>query len=360
MSSRSPLRRTLHSFTTKAVNKLNSLFPPKSNAYSPYGQERSRWRAPPTRVHFIHRLPAELIACFFVLGAEDDEHFAIRVSQVCRTWRSIALHTPSLWRRISLGPQQQMWRERIYRAKAVLDIHTVQLCMHLVAPFVRRWRSLTIYLSDYEPFLANAALSGCCHDLVKRRGRAPLLEELTVVYRANDDTKEFCLFSGCTPKLRRLTVDGLRLTWLPSLFQNLTFLDYTHHGFSAGDDAVAELLYMLSVCKRLQELKILFPRKSMARPPGPFRPDMRRVVLPWLLQLHLRVETRDIPPELARLVTHLSTPALTSLYLTDPGRRRHPFPNLTSFMRAYPMLPSLQTVFVEHGWHGPFVPRRRG
>ncbi|KAJ7712458.1 hypothetical protein B0H16DRAFT_1260487, partial [Mycena metata] len=322
--------------------------------------------------HFIHRLPAELIACFFVLGAEDDEHFAIRVSQVCRTWRSIALHTPSLWRRISLGPQQQMWRERIYRAKACsldvqllpwrtnragaivpqrLDIHTVQLCMHLVAPFVRRWRSLTIYLSDYEPFLANAALSGCCHDLVKRRGRAPLLEELIVVYRANDDTKEFCLFSGCTPKLRRLTVDGLRLTWLPSLFQNLTFLDYTHHGFSAGDDAVAELLYMLSVCKRLQELKILFPRKSMARPPGPFRPDMRRVVLPWLLQLHLRVETRDIPPELARLVTHLSTPALTSLYLTDPGRRRHPFPNLTSFMRAYPMLPSLQTVFVEHGWH---------
>jgi hypothetical protein len=186
-----------------------------------------------------------------------------------------------------------------------------------------------------------------------------LLEELTLVYRANDDTKEFCLFSGHTPRLRRLTVDGLRLTWLPS-FQYLTFLDYTHHGFSSGDEAVAELLYMLNVCTMLQELRILFPRKSVTRPPGSFRPNMRRVVLPWLIQLHLRVETRDIPPELGRLVTYVSTPALTSLYLTDIGRRSNTFPSLRSFMRMYPMLPSLQCVYLEFGWHGSFLPRRRG
>lgn len=331
------------------------------------------------RLHLFHRLPAEMIARIFVLGAEDDDMLPVTVSHVCRTWRAIALHTPSLWRRISLGPQERMWSERIYRAKACsldvqllpwrttrsggfvaqrLNTHTVQLCMHLVSPFIHRWRSFELVLTEYEPFLANAALSGCCWQ--KKRGKASSLEELTLVYRANDDTKEFCLFAGYAPRLRRLTVDGLRLTWLPSLFRNLTFLDYTHHGFSAGDEAVVELLSMLAVCTRLHELRILFPRKSLARPPGPFHANFRRVALPWLIHLHLCVETRDIPPELARLVTHLSTPSLTSLHLADIGRRRHAFPSLTSFMRMYPFLPSLETVYLDYGWHGSFLfPRRQ-
>jgi hypothetical protein len=243
-------------------------------------------------------------------------------------------------------------------AQQRLDSHTVQLCMHLVSPFIHRLRSLEVVLPEYEPFLANAALSGCC--LPKRQGKASLLEELTLVYRANDDTKEFCLFSGYTPRLRRLTLDGLRLAWLPSLFRNLTFLDYTHHGFSAGDEAVGELLCMFTVCTGLQELRILFPRKSLARPQRPFHAALRCVALPWLARLHLRVETRDIPSELARLVTYLSTPALTSLYLTDIGHRRTAFPSLTRFMRMYPKLPSLQIVFLEYGWHGSFLRRRRG
>ncbi|KAJ7695962.1 hypothetical protein B0H17DRAFT_1198287 [Mycena rosella] len=383
MPSRSPLRRTIaHSFS-KAVNKLNSLFPPKNHAFAPYAQtwgaERPRWNLRVARLHFIHRLPTEIIAGIFVLGAEDDAMLPVAISHVCSTWRAIALHTPSLWCRISLDPQQRMWRERIYRAKACpldvqllpwrttrpggivaqqhLDVHLVQLCMHLVSPFIHRWRSLEIILPAYEPFLANAALSPCC--LQKKRAKASLLEDLTLVYRANDDTKEFCLFSGYTPRLRRVTVDGLRLTWLPSLFRNLTFLDYTHHGFSAGDDAVAEILSMLAVCAGLHELRILFPRKALARPPGAFHAILRRVSLPWLVRLHLRVETRDIPPELARLVTYLSTPALSSLYLVDVGRRRHAFPSLKPFMRTY-MLPSLQTVYLEYGWHGSFLPRRRG
>ncbi|KAJ7075865.1 hypothetical protein B0H15DRAFT_612066 [Mycena belliarum] len=378
----SPLRRSLASSFSRAVTKLNSLFPAKNRTCAPYAwrAEPPRWTLRVARSHFIKRLPTEILAWIFVLGAEDDDMLPVTVSHVCSRWRAIALHTPSLWRRIPLGPQERMWRERIYRAKAcpldvrllswrpvraggivvrqALDVHTVQLCMHLVSPSIHRWRSLEITLPEYQPFLANAALSPCCSR--KRRAKALLLEELTLVYRLNDDTKEFCLFSGHTPRLRRLTVDGLRLTWLPSLFQNLTFLDFTHHGFSAGDEAVSELLSMLTVCAGLRELRILFPRKSLARPPGAFYAFMRRVTLPWLVRLHLRVETGDIPSELARLVTHLSTPALTSLYLIDLGRRRHAFPSLTLFMRTYPALHALETVYLEHGWHGSFVSRRRG
>ncbi|KAJ6619543.1 hypothetical protein B0H10DRAFT_1172112 [Mycena sp. CBHHK59/15] len=376
----SPLRRSLaHSFSRAVTNHLCSSFPAKHNSRSPFDQtwgvERPRWHAPIVRLHFVQRLPNEIVSRIFVLGAEDDDMLPIVVSHVCSTWRAIALHTPSLWRRISLGPQERMWRERIYRAKAcsfdvqllssrttrsgkiepqALDAHTVQWYMHLVSPFMHRWRSLEVVLTNYEPLLANAALSGCC---LRKRGQAPLLEDLTLVYRANDDTKEFCLFSGYTPRLRRLTLDGLRLTWLPSLFRNLTFLDYTHHGFSCGDEAVCELLAMLAVSTALRELRILFPHTSLVRSP---RADLRRVTLPRLTSMYLRVETRDIPAELTRFVTCVSTPSLTSLYLIDIGRRRHLFPSLVHFMRMYPMVPSLRTLYLEYGWQGSrFVPRRR-
>ncbi|KAJ7505513.1 hypothetical protein B0H11DRAFT_426829 [Mycena galericulata] len=375
----SPLRRTLARAITKLFSSPKNLHSPDSPSGRACNEEFPRWYFPTRRVHFIHRLPVEILARIFVLGAEDDDMLPVAVSHVCRSWRSISLHTPSLWRRISLGPQQRMWRERIYRAKAccldvqllpwrtnrsrrivpqALDAHTVQMCMHLVLPFIHRWRSLEIVLPGYEPFLANAALSACC--LHKKRAQASMLEDLTLMYRANDDTKEFCLFSGHAPRLRRLIVDGLRLTWLPSLFRNLTFLDYTHHGFSVGDEAVGELLAMLTVCTTLHELRILFPRKCLALSPGLFYTNMTRVALPWLIHLHLRVETRDIPPELTRLVTYLSMPSLRLLYLKDIGRRRQAFPSLTNFMRMCPKLPSLQTVYLEYGWHGSFLPRRRG
>ncbi|OBZ68890.1 hypothetical protein A0H81_11028 [Grifola frondosa] len=118
-----------------------------------------------------------------------------------------------------------------------------QVCMHFAAPHIHRWRSLEIKFTHCTPFLWNAALSGCCG----RTGavEAPSLRELSLVYPDNDDTKEFTLFNGHAPRLRRATLHGIRLAWLPSLFQNLTFLDYTHHGFTHGHAAASEVLYML-------------------------------------------------------------------------------------------------------------------
>ena len=103
--------------------------------------------------------------------------FPVTISHVCRAWRYTALHTPRLWRRITLGGSPAMWNHRIHRAKAcTLDVqlclrgapsplayfnHT-QLYMHLVAPHVHRWRSLEIRFTGYAPFLWNAALSALC------------------------------------------------------------------------------------------------------------------------------------------------------------------------------------------------------
>lgn len=324
----------------------------------------------------IFRLPPELLAHIFVLGSEDDHTLPLSVSHTCSTWRRLALWTPSLWRQICLDPRGDMWRQRIYRAKDCsldikllpyvqklggifqpqrLDHHTVQWHMHLVTPFIHRWRSLEIQFLDYAPFLWNSALSECCS--TGPDARAPCLQDLSLVYRDNDDPKEFLLFSGFAPRLRRVTLDGVCLSWRPSLFANLTCLDYAHHGFTRGGQAVHDVVAMLRVSSRLIELRITFPRSKISHrydlvlPMMEPVPTTRTVVLRHLRTLHLRVDTRDIPPELVRLMSHVHSPNLISLHLVDLGHRPRPFRSLGLFTGSYVFPPSLRVVEVGYGWN---------
>ena len=335
-----------------------------------------RLKRPPLPVfptpHLICRLPYELLAHTFVLGAESDPMLPVTVSHVCRTWRRLALRTPALWRRVTLDSRLDMWNERIRRAKACplevqlvpwsihyphphrprndrRDMAAVQWYMHIVAPYIRRWRSLEIVFSDYSPYLWNAALSACCS--MGKSAQAPLLEELTLLYRNNDDTKEFCLFSNYAPRLRRVTLDGIKLTWTPSLFRNLTFLDYTHHGSTRGYSAVREVLDMLSVSHHLVELRLLFPHRRPTHYhslPDPL--ETPPVVLNMLSVLRLCVQGRDIPFELAQIATLLYTPALKQLHLADINERNDVFPSVRIFFRSYAIPKSLRVLIIEHGW----------
>ena len=320
--------------------------------------------------HLICRLPYELLAHIFVLGAETDPMLPVTASHVCRTWRRLALRTPALWRRVTLDSRLDMWNERIRRAKACSlevqfvpwftyyqrrprddrrDMAAVQWYMHAVTPHIRRWRSLEIVFSDYSPYLWNAALSACCS--TGKSVQAPLLEELTLLYRNNDDTKEFCLFSNYAPRLRSVTLDGIKLTWTPSLFRNLTFLDYTHHGSTRGYSAVCEVLDMLRVSHRLVELRLLFPHRKPTHYhslPDPL--ETPPVVLSMLSVLRLRVQGRDIPFELAQITTLLHTPALKQLHLMDTNEWNVAFPSARVFFRSYAFPKSLRALFIEYGW----------
>ncbi|RXW24464.1 hypothetical protein EST38_g1379 [Candolleomyces aberdarensis] len=323
------------------------------------------------QLHFIHRLPVEILALIFLAGTEDDLFFPITVSHVCRAWRQVALRTPPLWRRITLSPKERMWKERIRRAgacsldvqllpvksrsrgeplQADLDPYSIQWHMHMVLPYINRWRSLEIVFPEFAPYLWKAALSRVC---APARAQAPLLEELRLIYRGNDDTELFTLFSGSSPKLRSATLNGIRLNWLPSLFANLTYLDYTHHGFTAGHQAVHDVAQMLRVSSQLVEFKLTFPRKPVVCLPCRQEPVRTQVVLPHLKALHLRVEGKDIPFELARIATLLVTPSLNSIRLVDLGRSYHSFASLKSFFYIYALPPSLSHVRIEHGWYDP-------
>ncbi|KAH7922023.1 hypothetical protein BV22DRAFT_1131761 [Leucogyrophana mollusca] len=318
--------------------------------------------------HPIHSLPREILAYIFFIGSHDDFMLPVAMSHVCRSWRIIILHTPSLWRRITLTPRLDMWAERISRAKSCLldiellpwshplsrplflDVHTVQWYMHLVVPHIGRCRSLEISFSNYAPYLWNGALSSCCRS--ERSVHAFHLEELTLQYPANDDTKEFALFDGIAPRLRKVTLDGIRLTWLPSLFRNLTYLDYTHRGFTKGHAAVFEVLHMLQVSSRLQDLRICFPGQKKEILYLPKHPLPEGVVcMPDLAHLHLRVDGADIPSELCSVLNQMTFPSLCSLNLIDLRRSPKPFARLSYFFQGLrlPYL-SLNALKLENGW----------
>ncbi len=318
-----------------------------------------------SRPHFVHYVPFEILALIFTLGAQDDNQLPITVSHVCRQWREVALRTPSLWRRVSLSPHERLWRERIDRARACtldvelfpwressgsdrrsqdLNAYTVQWYMYLVLPFIYRWRSLDIVFTDYQPYLWRGALAGC-------GSPAPALEELSLVYRLNDNVEEFLLFSEHAPRLRKLTIDGIRLVWSRQMFGNLTCLDYTHHGFTSGHRAVDDVISILSVSNRLVELRLLFPRGHYAVLPSRRDYVNKRVRLRQLQHLQLAVDGSDIPFELAYLVTLISAHHLLFVRLIDLGQSHHPFPSIKSFFYVFPIPRSLQTIDIGHGWY---------
>jgi hypothetical protein len=178
-----------------------------------------------------------------------------------------------------------------------------------------------------------------------------VLEDLRLVYRQNDDPEAFTLFSGNAPKLQSATLAGIRLNWLPSLFANLTALDYTHHGFTVGHQGIQDVVDMLSVSSALIELQLAFPRKPNACLPGRTQPVRARVLLAQLQRLTFRVESSDIPYELAVISTLLLTPSLKALNLVDLTYSYSSFTSLKQFFYAYALPRSLERVSVEWGWY---------
>lgn len=292
------------------------------------------------------------------------------------------MHAHTLWRRILLGPSSRpdMWKERIRRARScaldvalaseslsntLYDIDTIAKQMHLLAHHLSRARSLDLRFDKYTPYLWNAALSPLCRPrsyIWDYRSPNPgeqgnigaiqttRLQSLILQYPQNDDTKEFTLFGGFAPRLARLTLEGVRLTWLPELFGNLVYLDYTHHGFSHGQEAIEEILSILQVSSQIRELRLCFVSRMAERQMLHLRKRLlvdEVMALPFLETLCLRVDNAqmDIPSELTSIVSRLSAPALKKLALQDeltrasgatvsPRRNHRSFVALPAFFKS--------------------------
>jgi hypothetical protein len=226
------------------------------------------------------------------------------------------------------------------------------LQLHLLVPHISKARSLELRFSSYSPFLWNTALGPICRqeqwdNNIGRHSFAPLvhalqLEKLTLCFPENDDTKEFTLFAGVAPRLRDVTLDGIRLTWLPELYGRLTHLDYTHHGFTCGPTAVNEVLGMIQVSCALRELRVCFKRGvrdgEVLYPPHNDVPVEIHLLQLERLVLAVDESDIDIPPELTSLLSRLSLPNLCELHLVDlrfqPANRRRWKPTPFSGLRG--------------------------
>ncbi|KAL5482585.1 hypothetical protein ACEPAI_9179 [Sanghuangporus weigelae] len=281
-------------------------------------------------------LPAELLLRIFHLGAELCDEFPVVASQVCSHWRFLILHSPRLWQVVRPDGRRNLCTKRIQRARgqplhveialppntkfqasALVDIHSRMAC---VLPAIRQWRSLSMRFDVYSPFLLNSTLSGLCTGRPRLASCVPELESLALVYPANDDTKEFHLFGGNAPKLRHVTLHGVRLRWSPSLFENLVYFDYTHHSFSMGHGTVREVLAMLSVSKNLRTLRIGLPDSHDTDHFDDWLADTYASVELCLLQkLTVRVAVGCNPAkELNKLFSKLVMPSLSVLQLDAP------------------------------------------
>ncbi|KAK7690307.1 hypothetical protein QCA50_006964 [Cerrena zonata] len=325
-----------------------------------------------------------------MLGAQNDPLLPLTATHVCKSWRALALQTPSLWRLISLDGRLRLWKEYLRRSRQCtldiqlvpqsrysrstspdprsrsrthgryyLDAQSAQLYVHCAAPYISRWRSLEIEFQHYAPYLWNAALSACCG--YGSRFYTPQLQSLTLIHANNDDTKEFTLFGGYAPRLRHVTLNGVRLTWLPSLFSNLTTLDYTHHGFTRGSDAAAELLYMLKISNALRELKVSLPSRAGAHSSFPCTfPAEESVVLPYLTELSILIEGTDLPSALTHFMAHISIPNIhtfrllvkPNMIVTRPtrGGSSDISARLRQFLKALPRLYTLRHLELEYAW----------
>lgn len=331
---------------------------------------RSHGRKPRSR-HPVDRLPSELLASIFMLGPEHDTEFPMVVSHVCSLWRKIAIYTPRLWCRISLDWREAMWKERIFRAKACLldvdltsrtdgsgclafpDGDDAHLCLSLITPYIRQWRSLSLSFIHYSPFLWNTTLSQLCSSPNDHTVHAPWMQSLSLVYPGNDDTKEFTLFGGIAPCLSNVTLVGIRLTWLPSLFGNLIVLDYTHHSFSSGSGAVMEVLAMLEVSNQLESLSITFPRggQESIEPTLPMPDPWNTVFLSRLQKLCLRVNSHQIPVELSCVVSNLTMPSLVELELAADETHRSLSPDsIISALVPFHLHSKLASIRIANEW----------
>lgn len=330
-------------------------------------------------IHPIHRIPLEILAAILVTASEEDFMLPVVASHVCRAWRSVALHTPRLWRTVDLDHREQMWAERVRRSKScTLDIRVrspqyqvlrraywpsptteaelIQHKMFFATAYLNRWRSLDITISRHAPYLWTAALSDCCSAWARTRPGA--LEELTLVYPQNDDATEFLLFGGYAPSLRRVTLEGIHVNWLPSLYHNLTSLNYTHHGFTSGIDAIRDIVYMLRVSCHLRELTLTFSHATRIPSSVSQHPKVslrRRINLPLLASLKFQIGLSDIPKELCHVAALLHTPSLVEVYFVDLQYRRRCYPSTNAFFKRYAFPSSLQVMRRDLGWCEPFA-----
>ncbi|KAJ7174396.1 hypothetical protein C8R46DRAFT_1080804 [Mycena filopes] len=284
---------------------------------------------------FVHSAPAFQDAEAITVSRSDERPTAVNLTQVCRTWRHVALNTPKLWasfrilaqdwakypnlcsRRLAewlarakssplsfiLQPDTSSWRPRYHHSSAVFS-PLLALSM--------QWREADLHIYA-EDFVTDQFQMGL-------RGRVPILETLSLQLRGDCETMMTAFEHA--PNLRAVTLRDFASSAILLPWSQLTH--FTGHHLPAAD-----CLHVLQRAVSLIECKFTSVENDIE--------DMT------LLAPHLRLEVLQIDGYSAcvDMLSILTLPSLRELHYDD-DHRDHFYAEFVAFLsRARPPLQRL-------------------
>ncbi|KAI0775543.1 hypothetical protein BD413DRAFT_470375 [Trametes elegans] len=219
----------------------------------------------------VQRLPNDLLSSIFTIavldGEDEDSITRSNLMLVCKYWREVAIHTPMLWTRITMGTHRSIDRAllKLDRSKSAplhicldfsprmehgtVSTESIVTSMDLIRPAIWRWQTFHLIVPSRPQ--AHAALTRC-------KEQAPLLEVLSirVAHSMQEDhysTPPLPLFARYTPRLRSTSFTSFNFNWDPALLSNLRVLKLGGYwnGYSPSVDVI---LRTLRACPQLEEL----------------------------------------------------------------------------------------------------------
>lgn len=305
----------------------------------------------------IHTLPAEVLIQIFQHFLPSHDSFIDRTGSlkcpwarlicVCRRWCALIRNTACFWTDIDVRSRETRWLEvALFRSGGapirIVLWHNFEAVVPLLLKHVYHIEGLSfrepIHESFVAPFLSRSF---------------PILKHLELLAERSSHPPLFpTLSSSRLQTLTTLVLTRVSLPWTPSLFSGLELLSLTHCRLSAPPLPFADFLDLLEHGQKLRQLR-LEHFLSVALSPQTVVPLQRVVTLPELQHL----VCHDLPAHVAQLMTHLHTPAISSIELQEARDDPNNFAGVNTALTAKLLpedltrVPALQAISSLHFTH---------
>lgn len=255
-------------------------------------------------------IPTELVAKIFehaVLDCWPRSLALSKLRQVCKAWAAFIDATPPLWAAISSREPQRVYPQSLKRSRAsplhvaYLDVDSYHedpspepsffstACDHAC-----RWSSFSFTITDITKYELS--------DMFRRLHTLaiPMVEKLNVDVFLEDypwSTVED-LFGGTAPRLRYLTLSGVRIPWDSGLLRNLRALDLSY--IDVDGPSAHHIAHILANCSTLVELNLQYTSTDYGSVPS----DLAPLPLPFMESVHLTLDW----PALTHLLKRIRIP----------------------------------------------------
>ncbi|EKM52398.1 uncharacterized protein PHACADRAFT_149010 [Phanerochaete carnosa HHB-10118-sp] len=256
-------------------------------------------------------------------------HPAFPVSWTCSYWRKISLDHSGMWAHVNLASfSQRMVEELFKRAKE----HPLVIHCHIPShgqserAFDLASELLPLKMSRVKELSLDIRISGKQLAATPLTCPAPLIEQLHfgLSTQTLHNVLPYALFKGEAPKLRHLTLDGIRMPWNIGFYRNLSTLiirNFDRHATSLRD---SDICCVIQDSPRLEILEIrsgssITQQTQQTQPSDPST-MVSRTSCPRVELKHLSTLTLVIPVQIVHhLLSSIAANHITSLTISLEG-----------------------------------------